>query len=151
MKNKTTVSVKRNTHLIPFFFGSLGGGGGEIHVVSYVMWIFGPPSPRGGHNKFGIKCAFLLTQTVLKYLMGSSKFFTPFMISNGIAPRAKLRQWMNRDYVLHSLTIHVWHFPILVYARNFFETVTSGVCSFANSWTAGSTIIYYVLQSGKCN
>ncbi len=27
------------------------------------MWIFGP-LPQGGHKKFGIKCVFLLTQTV---------------------------------------------------------------------------------------
>ena len=33
-----------------------------IYIIDYV--IFWPPSPRAT-NKFGIKCAFLLTQTVL--------------------------------------------------------------------------------------
>ena len=48
MKNKTTVSVKRNTHLIPFFFGSLGGGGGGNSRGQLCNVNFWPPLPQGG-------------------------------------------------------------------------------------------------------
>ena len=64
---------KKRTFNPEFFCGLPGGGGPKIHMVDYVngssIYIidhvnFWPPSPRGATKKFGIKCAFLLTQTV---------------------------------------------------------------------------------------
>ena len=64
-----TLFVKRNAHLIPNFLWPSGEGGPKIHIVGYVKGTskiehvnFWPPPP-GGYKKFGIKCAFLFTQT----------------------------------------------------------------------------------------
>ena len=50
---------KKRTFNSEFFRGPPGGGGPKIHMVDFY-----PASPRGATKKFGIKCAFLLTQTV---------------------------------------------------------------------------------------
>ncbi len=64
---------KKRTFNSQFFRGPPGGGGLKIHMVDYVNGTpiytidhanFWSPSPRGATKKFGIKCAFLLAQTV---------------------------------------------------------------------------------------
>ena len=85
----STVYSKRNAHLIPIFFVAPWGRGAKnshgrlwkkmsmyrapIYIIDLVN--FWPPSPRGVTKKIGIKCAFLLTQTVVVYLITWSVTF----------------------------------------------------------------------------
>ncbi len=60
---------KKRTFNPDFFCGPPGGRGPKIHMVDHVIdkidYVnFWPPLPKGGGTKNGIKCAFLLTQTV---------------------------------------------------------------------------------------
>ncbi len=66
---------KKRTFNPEFFWSPPGGGSPKIHLVDYVnrtpIYIidhvnFWPPSSRGATKKIGIKCAFLLTQTVCR-------------------------------------------------------------------------------------
>ncbi len=63
--NVYSLCQKKRTFNSEFFHGPPGGGGPKIHMVDYVNVNFWPPSPRGATKKIGIKCAFLLTQTVV--------------------------------------------------------------------------------------
>ncbi len=67
---QTTVCVKRNAHLIPNFLWPLWGreakdSHGRLHnrPCEFLAHL-----PQGGHKKIGIKCVFLLTQTVKRHL-----------------------------------------------------------------------------------
>ena len=58
---------KKRTFNSYFYRGPPGGGGSIIHMVddvngssTHAQFFFGPPSPGGGTEKFGIKRAFLL-------------------------------------------------------------------------------------------
>ncbi len=64
---------KKHTFNSEFFCGPPEGGGPNIHMVDYVNGAsthvnFLPPSTRGATKKFGVKCAFLLEQTVLFFI-----------------------------------------------------------------------------------
>ncbi len=66
--NVFTVCAKRNAHLIPNFFVATQGRGvknSHGYIIDHVN--FWSPTPRGATKKFGIKCVFLLTQTVMMY------------------------------------------------------------------------------------
>ena len=72
---------KKRTFNSEFFCGPPWWRRPEIHMVDYVNYIidhvnFLPSSTRGAKKKFGIKCVFLLEQTVKRRLICEGNFMT---------------------------------------------------------------------------